>query len=107
MTTKQTTDATFDADVLKSEKPVLVDFWAPWCGPCKAVAPILEELSNEYSDKIDVVKLNTDENPATSAKYGITGIPTLNVYVNGEVVRSIVGAQPKPRLVKELQPFLG
>lgn len=107
MTTKQTTDATFDADVLKNDKPVLVDFWAPWCGPCKAVAPILEELSKEYADKIEVVKLNTDDNPATSAKYGITGIPTLNVYVGGEVVKSIVGAQPKPRLVKELQPFLG
>lgn len=107
MATKPTTDATFEADVLKSDKPVLVDFWAPWCGPCKAVAPILEEIAGEYADKIDVVKLNTDENPTTSAKYGITGIPTLNVYVGGEVVKSIVGAQPKPRLVKELSAFLG
>lgn len=105
--TKETTDATFDADVLKSEKPVLVDFWAPWCGPCKAVAPILEEIAEANADKIDVVKLNTDQNPQVSAKYGITGIPTLNVYVGGEVVKSIVGALPKPKLLKELQPFLG
>lgn len=105
--TKETTDATFDADVLKSDKPVLVDFWAPWCGPCKAIAPILEEIAEANSDKIQVVKLNTDQNPQVSAKYGITGIPTLNVYVGGEVVKSLVGALPKPKLLKELQPFLG
>lgn len=105
--TKETTDATFDADVLKSDKPVLVDFWAPWCGPCKAIAPILEEIADANVDKIQVVKLNTDQNPQVSAKYGITGIPTLNVYVNGEVVKSLVGALPKPKLLKELQPFLG
>lgn len=105
--TKETTDASFDADVLKNSKPVLVDFWAPWCGPCKAVAPILEEIAAANADKIDVVKLNTDENPQIAGKYGITGIPTLNVYVNGEVVKTIVGALPKPKLLRELEPFLG
>lgn len=105
--TKETTDASFEADVLQNTKPVLVDFWAPWCGPCKAVAPILEEVAAANADKIDVVKLNTDENPKIAAKYGITGIPTLNVYINGEVVKSLVGALPKPKLLRELEPFLG
>ncbi len=107
MATKETSDATFEADVLKNSKPVIVDFWAPWCGPCKAVAPILEEIAEENADKVDLVKLNTDDNPATSAKYGITGIPTLNVYVNGEVVKTLVGALPKPKLVKELSDYIG
>ncbi|MDO5711891.1 MAG: thioredoxin [Micrococcales bacterium] len=102
-----TTDATFDADVLKSTKPVLVDFWAPWCGPCKAVAPILEEIAGTHGAKLSIVKLNTDENPRTAAKYGITSIPTMNVYVDGEIVKTIMGAQPKPRLLRELEPFIG
>ncbi|MCE0486988.1 thioredoxin [Ornithinimicrobium sediminis] len=107
MATKQTDDANFSADVLESDRPVLVDFWAPWCGPCKMVAPVLEELSEEYSEKISVVKLNTDENPQVTQKYGITGIPTMNVYVGGEVVKTVVGALPKQKLVRELEPFLG
>jgi thioredoxin 1 len=100
------TTSTFDEVVLKSSKPVLVDFWAEWCGPCRAVAPILDEISNEYGDKITIVKLNTDEESAIAIKYGITSIPTLNVYVNGEVVKSIVGAKPKPALLKELEAYI-
>ncbi|WP_153397179.1 thioredoxin [Ornithinicoccus halotolerans] len=107
MAPKQTTDSDFQTDVLEADKPVLVDFWAPWCGPCKMVAPILEEISEEHGEKIQVVKLNTDENPQTTAKYGITGIPTMNVYVNGEVVKTLVGALPKPKLLRELEPYLG
>ncbi|MFN8084971.1 MAG: thioredoxin [Dermatophilaceae bacterium] len=106
MATKTTTDATFEADVLRSEKPVLVDFWAVWCGPCRAVAPVLDEIAAAYADKIDVVKLNTDENPQTVAKYGIVSIPTLNLYVGGEVVKSMIGAKPKPILLRELADYL-
>ena len=107
MATSQTTDATFTEDVLQHDGPVLVDFWAPWCGPCKMVGPILEELSEQYADKITVVKVNTDENPRTAAAYGVVSIPTLNVYQDGELVKSLVGAHPKPRLVKELEDFVG
>jgi thioredoxin 1 len=106
MALKNTTDATFADDVLMSEKPVLVDFWATWCGPCRKVAPILEEISEQYGDKIEVVKLDTDANIDTAARYGVVSIPTLNVYVKGQVVKSIVGAHPKPKLLRELEEFI-
>jgi thioredoxin 1 len=106
MALKNTTDATFADDVLMSEKPVLVDFWATWCGPCRKVAPILEEISEQYGDKIEVVKLDTDANVDTAARYGVVSIPTLNVYVKGQVVKSIVGAHPKPKLLRELEEFI-
>ena len=106
MATSKVTTATFDAEVLKSSTPVLVDFWAEWCGPCRAVGPILEEISDEYGSKLKIVKLNTDEESAIAIKYGISSIPTMNVFVNGEVVKQIVGAKPKPALLKELESFL-
>jgi thioredoxin 1 len=106
MATSKVTTATFDAEVLKSSTPVLVDFWAEWCGPCRAVGPILEEISNEYGSKLKIVKLNTDEESAIAIKYGISSIPTMNVFVNGEIVKTIVGAKPKPAMLKELESFL-
>ena len=106
MATSKVTTATFDAEVLKSSTPVLVDFWAEWCGPCRAVGPILEEISDEYGSKLKIVKLNTDVVSAIAFKYGISSIPTMNVFVNGEIVKTIVGAKPKPAMLKELESFL-
>jgi thioredoxin len=106
MGTKKVTDETFEADVLKNDKPVLVDYWAEWCGPCKMVAPVLEAISEEHADKLDVVKLNVDENPVVTQKYGILNIPTLGVFVSGEVVMELVGARSKSALLRELADYL-
>jgi len=98
MPTTKTTDADFAADVLQSDKPVLVDFWAEWCGPCKAIGPALEEIADEMTDKVKVVKLNIDENPTTPQQYGVRGIPTLLIFENGQVKAEKIGALPKSKL---------
>jgi thioredoxin 1 len=103
---KHVTDATYDEDVLQSELPVLVDFWAPWCGPCRMVAPIIEELAQEYDGKMTFAKVNTDENVEVAGKLGIRGIPTLILYVDGEEAERMVGFSPKPALKKKLDAVL-
>jgi thioredoxin len=106
MALKTVTDATFTEDVLQSDKPVLVDYWAVWCGPCRMIAPILEEIDKTHGDKLQIAKLNVDENPQVAASYGIVSIPTLNVFQGGQVVKQIIGAKPKAALLKELAEFL-
>ncbi len=100
------TDATFADDVLQSDKPVLVDYWAVWCGPCRMVAPILEEIDATHGASLTIAKLNVDENPRTASEYGIVSIPTLNVFQGGQVVKQIIGAKPKAALLKDLSSFL-
>ena len=98
----QVSDDSFDSEVLKSPVPVLIDFWAPWCGPCRAIAPIVDELAGEYAGKLKIVKMNVDDNPRTPARYGVRGIPNLILFKNGEVQQQIVGAVPKAHLVKAI-----
>jgi thioredoxin 1 len=102
----QVTDATFDQEVLESAVPVLVDFWAPWCGPCRMVAPVVDEIAIEYDSKVKVVKVNTDENPAVASKYGIRSIPTLMIFKDGQRVDLVVGAVPKTTLSNTLDKYL-
>ncbi len=100
------TDSSFEQEVLKSPQPVLIDFWAPWCGPCKAIAPIVEELANEYSGKLKVVKINVDDNPQTASRYGVRGIPNLLIIKDGQVKDQIVGAVPKTHMVRAVDSAL-
>ncbi|MFN3135160.1 MAG: thioredoxin TrxA [Candidatus Kryptonium sp.] len=100
------TDSNFEEEVLKSDKLVLVDFWAEWCAPCRMIAPIIEEIANEYSSKLKVGKLNVDYNPKTAMKYGIMSIPTLMLFKNGRVLEQIVGAMPKKNLLSRLEKYL-
>ena len=100
------TDASFKDDVLESDVPVLVDFWAPWCGPCRMVAPVVEEIAEQYDGQVKVVKLNTDENPQVASKYGIRSIPTLMIFKGGQRVDMVVGAVPKTTLANTLEKYL-
>jgi len=106
MTTKQVTDDSFDADVIKAGQPVLVDFWAEWCGPCKQIAPALEDLAGDMAGEITVAKLNIDENPATPSKFGVRGIPTLMLFKDGEVAAMKVGTVPKSKLYEWVKSAL-
>jgi thioredoxin 1 len=106
MTTTKISDTSFETDVLKSGKPVLVDFWAEWCGPCKQIGPALEEIAKEYGDKITIAKLNIDENPGVPGKYGVRGIPTLMIFKDGQVAATKVGALPKGKIVEWIESAL-
>ena len=103
---KNATAASFTEDVINSEKIVLVDFWAEWCGPCRMVGPILDEIGAEYADILEIVKVNVDEEPHLAAEYQITGIPAMKVFQNGKIVREMVGAKPKPALLADLEGLI-
>lgn len=106
MGAEQVTDSTFKQEVLESEIPVLVDFWAPWCGPCRMVAPVVDEISEQYNGQVKVVKVNTDENPSVASQYGIRSIPTLMIFKGGQRVDMVVGAVPKTTLANTLEKYL-
>ena len=103
---KHVTDADFQAEVLESEQPVLVDFWAPWCGPCRVVAPVLEEIAAEHGDKLTIAKLNIDENPQIARDYQVMSIPTMTVFQGGKPVKSIIGAKPKGAILNDLADYI-
>ncbi len=100
------TDNNFDDEVLNANKPVLVDFWAPWCGPCRMVAPVVDEIAGELKDKLKVVKVNTDDNYGVASRYGIMSIPTLGIFKNGKLVDAVIGAVPKKHLLSKIEPHL-
>ncbi len=100
------TSQTFDTEVLQSKEPVLVDFWAAWCGPCRIIAPVVEEIAGEYRGKLKVVKLDVDENNDISVRYGVQSIPTLLLFKGGELVERVIGARPKPMILSKVQPHL-
>jgi thioredoxin 1 len=105
-TIAEVTDSNFQAEVIESDRPVLVDFWAPWCGPCRMVAPVLEEIASEKGEALKIVKLNTDENQQTALAYEVLSIPTLILFKNGQIAKKVVGAYPKRKLEAELEPAL-
>jgi thioredoxin 1 len=105
-TARDVTDATFADEVLNSKDTIMVDFWAEWCGPCRAVSPILDQIASEHADKIKIVKLNVDDNPQMAMKYQITSIPAMKVFRGGEVVKTVIGAKPKPAIEADLAEFL-
>jgi thioredoxin 1 len=107
MSAAAVTDETFEQEVIESQVPVLVDFWAPWCGPCRMVAPVVDEISEQYTGQVKVVKVNTDENPSVASKYGIRSIPTLMIFKGGQRVDMVVGAVPKTTLASTLEKYLG
>lgn len=105
-TTREVTDQSFAADVLASPRPVIVEYWAPWCGPCRQGGPVLDAIATEYADRVDVVKVNTDENPEVMVRYGVMAVPTINLFSGGEVVKQVVGARSKAALLREFADFI-